>query len=239
MVKKARIEANHHLLEIGGGWGAFAIEAVKQTGCRVTTITLSEQQLAYMKQQVEQAGLTDRIDVRLCDYREIEGKFDRIVSIEMLEAVGHENLGTFFSTCDRLLNPNGVMALQFITVPDQNYAAYRRSCDWIQKYIFPGGHCPSLTAVCNAATKHSPFVVEELENIGPSYARTLREWRQRFFEKTAELSSLGYDERFQRMWEYYLVYCETGFAGRQLGTLQLVLTRPNNTQLGSCPGYPH
>ena len=238
MIKKARIEAKHHLLEIGGGWGAFAIEAVKQTGCRVTTITLSEQQLAYMKQQVEQAGLTDRIDVRLCDYREIEGKFDRIVSIEMLEAVGHENLGTFFSTCDRLLNPNGVMALQFITVPDQNYAAYRRSCDWIQKYIFPGGHCPSLTAVCNAATKHSPFVVEELENIGPSYARTLREWRKRFFEKTAELSSLGYDERFQRMWEYYLVYCETGFAGRQLGTLQLVLTRPNNTQLGNCPGYP-
>ena len=173
----------------------------------------------------------------LCDYRELQGKFDRIVSIEMLEAVGHENLGLFFETCDRLLKPEGVVALQFITVPDQNYEAYRRSCDWIQKYIFPGGHCPSLSAVCSAATSQSPFLVEEVENIGPSYARTLREWRVRFHQNSAELLALGYDERFQRMWEYYLSYCEAGFASRFLGTLQVVLTRPNNKALGNCPGY--
>jgi len=237
VIRKARIEPEHRVLEIGSGWGAFAIEVAKTTGCHVTTVTLSEEQLAETRRKVEAEGLTDRIEVLLCDYREVQGKFDRIVSIEMLEAVGHENLGLFFETCNRLLKPDGVVALQFITVPDQNYEAYRTGCDWIQKYIFPGGHCPSLSAVCSAATSRSPFLVDDVENIGPSYARTLREWRERFLRNSSELLALGYDERFQRMWEYYLCYCEAGFATRSLGTLQVVLTRPNNNGLGQCPGY--
>ena len=237
MIQKADILPGHHVLEIGTGWGAFAVEAVKATGCRVTTITLSEEQRQHAQQLVDSEGLSDRIQVLLCDYRDIEGQFDRIVSIEMLEAVGHEQLGLFFEICNRLLLPDGVVALQFITVPDSNYDKYRRSCDWIQKYVFPGGHCPSLTAVCNATANHSPFLIEHIENIGPSYARTLNEWRVRFRRCSDELLTLGYDARFQRMWEYYLSYCEAGFANRILGTLQVVLTRPNNREMGLCPGY--
>ncbi len=237
MISKVNLQPHHHLLEIGSGWGAFAIQAAKEVGCRVTTITLSEEQRHHTQQQVDAEGLSDRIQVRLCDYRDLEGQFDRIVSIEMLEAVGHEHLGAFFQICDRLLKPDGIVALQFITVPDSRYEAYRKSCDWIQKYVFPGGLCPSLTAVCGALTAHSPFVVEHLENIGPSYARTLQEWRVRFRSSSKELLALGYDRRFQRMWEYYLAYCEAGFASRTLGTLQMVLTRPNNSALGNCPGY--
>ncbi|MFN8392779.1 MAG: DUF1365 family protein [Bdellovibrionota bacterium] len=238
MIRKARLAEHHHVLEIGSGWGAFAIEAARQTGCRVTTITLSEEQLLHAQEAVRAAGLQDRIQVLLCDYREIEGKYDRIVSIEMLEAVGHQYLVEFFEVCQRLLTDDGVLALQCITVADQNYESYRRSCDWIQKYIFPGGHCPSLTSVCNAAAACSSFVVEHVENIGPNYARTLREWRSRFEARSDELRALGYDERFQRMWRYYLSYCEAGFATRSLGTLQLVLTQPQSETFARCPGYP-
>ncbi len=237
MVRKARLQPSHNVLEIGSGWGAFAIEAARSTGCRVTTITLSEEQLAYAQRRVREEGLEELVTVLLCDYREIQGSFDRIVSIEMLEAVGHEHLGQFFEICDRLLKPDGIVALQFITVPETMYENYRKSCDWIQKYIFPGGVCPSLTAVCNAAAGKSTLVVEHLENIGPNYARTLQEWRKRFRVCTSELDALGYDERFRRMWEYYFAYCEAGFASRTLGTLQLVLTRPKNAALGLCPGY--
>lgn len=237
MIDKAKIRPEHHLLEIGSGWGAFAVQVAKEIGCKVTTITLSQEQCAYTKKRVLDEGLTEKIEVKLCDYRDIEGTFDRIVSIEMLEAVGHEHLGKFFSKCDQLLKPNGIMALQCITIADQKYDAYRKNCDWIQKYIFPGGLCPSLTSVSNALTNHSELIMENLENIGPCYARTLKEWRIRFGQSSKELLSIGYDKRFQRMWNYYLSYCEAGFAVRTLGTLQLVITKPNNTDLQSCPGY--
>ncbi len=237
MISKAKITSEHHVLEIGSGWGAFAVEAVKQTGCRVTTITLSAEQHRAAVERARTEGVADRIEVLLCDYRDVPGKYDRIVSIEMLEAVGHERLGLFFERIDALLKPDGVLAIQFITVPDHKYDDYRRGCDWIQKYIFPGGHCPSVSAVCSAAAKRSAFVVETLENIGPSYARTLKEWRERFRTRSTELSALGYDERFQRMWEYYLSYCEAGFASRYLGTVQVVMTRPFNRELPQCPGY--
>lgn len=237
VIEKARIRSSDHLLEIGCGWGSFAIEAAKRTGCRVTGVTISAQQLEYARERVRAEGLEDRVSIVLRDYRDIQGSFDRIVSLEMLEAVGHEYLGRYFATVDRLLAPDGVAVLQVITVPDQRYDAYRRGCDWIQRYIFPGGLCPSLTAICSAMTKSSSLFVQDAEDIGVHYARTLREWRYRFFDNLAAVRELGFDEEFIRTWEYYLAYCEAGFAGRLLGTLQLVLSRPNNSNLRGAPGY--
>lgn len=231
LLNKARLNAECHLLEIGSGWGSLAIEAVRRSGCRVTGVTLSTQQLEWARQRVEEAGLSDRIDLRLCDYRQLEGRYDRILSCEMLEAVGHENYGTFFASLERLLRPEGLVVLQTITVPDFSYNEYRRSQDWIQKEIFPGALCPSLSALLTAAGQRSQLVLEHLENIGPHYARTLREWRQRFLDHWPELLSLGYDEKFRRAWCYYLSYCEAAFASRNLGDLQLVMSRPKNPLL--------
>lgn len=231
MIHKAQISADDHVLEIGSGWGSFCIEAVRLTGCKVTTITLSEQQYELSKRRVQEAGLTERIEVKLCDYRQVEGTYDKIISIEMFEAVGHEYYGTFFQTVDRLLKPDGIVVIQVITIADQLYEQYRRGTDWIQKYIFPGGTVPSLNAITNAITLHSSFVIEKLDNMGIHYARTLREWRRAFKENNQTLDQLGYDEAFKRTWEYYLCYCEAGFNTRTLGTLQFVLSRPNNKKL--------
>ncbi len=231
LIEKARIGPDDHVLEIGSGWGSFAIEAVRATGCRVTTTTISKEQFKVVQERVREADLEDRITPLLCDYRKLEGRFDKIVSIEMLEAVGHEYYGTFFRTIDRLLKPNGLAVIQVITIPDQRYADYRRSTDWIQKHVFPGAVVPSLEALSRAMTRDSQLMVESLENIGIHYARTLRDWRERFQQKLSEAESLGYDSRFQRMWNYYLCYCEAGFATRILNDLHLVLTRPNNKNL--------
>lgn len=231
IIRKARLSASDHVLEIGSGWGGFAIQAVQETGCRVTTVTLSQQQYDLAVERVLRAGLSDRITVQIQDYRDITGEYDKIVSIEMFEAVGHEYFGPFFRTCDRLLKPDGLMVMQVITIADQRYEAYRKSTDWLQQYIFPGGLVPSLTAMTAAMTRDSRLMVEELENIGIHYARTLREWRERFMANQAELRAMGLDQRFQRTWLYYLAYCEAGFQTRTLGTLQLVLTRPNNKRL--------
>jgi len=239
MIEKAGINASHHVLEIGCGWGGFAIKAAQETGCRVTGITLSKEQLKEATERVKALGLEDRIEFKLCDYREMKGKFDRIVSIEMLEAVGHEYLGTFFETCDRLLKPEGLAVIQTITIPDQRYESYRRGCDWIQKHIFPGGHLPSLQVLCQTMTRSSNFFVEHLENIGPNYAVTLREWRDRFKAASARLGELGFDEPFCRKWEYYLSYCEAGFAGRYLNNIQIVLTRAGNRTLDHVGGFAY
>lgn len=226
LAELADIRPEHHVLEIGCGWGGFAIETAKQTGCRVTGLTLSEEQFKFAAERVVAEGLDDQVDIVLCDYRDMTGSFDRIVSIEMLEAVGHEFYGSFFATCDRLLKPGGRAALQVITIPDQRYDAYRANPDWIQKHIFPGGMLPSLTELAKAMTKHSAFTVEHLENIGLHYAETLRHWRAAFEENKEQLLELGYDETFQRKWIYYLCYCEAGFQTRFTNTLHLVLTRP-------------
>ncbi len=231
LVRKARIGPEHHVLEIGSGWGGFAIEAARSTGCRVTTLTLSTEQQALARERVAAAGLADRIDVRLVDYRDAEGTYDRIVSIEMLEAVGAEYFGTFFRRCDELLKPDGLVVLQVITIPDQRYEAYRFASDWIQKHIFPGGLLPSLTVLSREMTRDSRLFVEDLENIGIHYARTLREWRERFMAHREEVRALGFDESFLRAWEYYLAYCGAGFAERVLNNLQLVLTRAGNRSL--------
>ena len=226
LIDLARIGPAQHILEIGCGWGGFAVEAARKTGCRVTGITISEEQHRYATERVKKEGLEDRVDIVLCDYRNMEGAFDRIVSIEMLEAVGHAYYGTFFSTCDRLLKPGGRAVLQVITIPDQRYAAYRRNPDWIQKYIFPGGMLPSLTELAHAMTRHSALIVEHLDNIGIHYAETLRRWRASVTAAADDLADLGYDGTFMRKWIYYLCYCEAGFQSRFINDLHLTLVRP-------------
>lgn len=231
ILDKARLEPGMRLLEIGCGWGETALIAAREYGARVTGLTVSTEQRDEARARAAAAGLAERIEIQLCDYRHARGSYDRIVSIEMLEAVGNEYFGAYFAACDRLLAEGGRAVIQVITIPDQRYAGYLERVDWIQKHIFPGAVIPSLTALCEAMTRSSRFVVEELENIGPHYAPTLAEWRRRFLAAGAELSRLGFSARFQRTWEYYFAYCEAGFASRYLNDLQLVLTRPGRPAL--------
>ncbi len=240
IAERARLSPDLHVLEIGCGWGAFSLLAAREYGCRVTAITLSDAQATYVRELVAREGLEDRIEVRIQDYRHVAGTFDRIVSIEMLEAVGHRYLGTYFHTVDRLLAPDGLAVVQVITIPDQRERAYRRRPDFIQRAIFPGGHLPSLTTMAAAMTRRSQLMIEELENLGPHYAETLRHWRERFLERTDRVRALGFDDTFLRMWEFYLAYCEGAFLSRYLNDLQLVLTRTSNGTLGTAPyGAPH
>jgi len=225
IIRKAEIRKEDHVLEIGCVWGSFAIEAAKQTGCRVTGITISKAQHEMASARVEKAGLSDLVTIALTDYRHMTGVFDKIVSIEMLEAVGQQYLGTFFKTCDHLLKPNGRVVLQTITIPDHRYENYRKERDWIQKHIFPGGFLPSLTVLCHAISGRTQFIVEHLENIGINYARTLREWRLRFISQTDQIANMGFDKAFIRKWIYYLSCCEAGFERRVLGDIQMVLRR--------------
>lgn len=226
IIEKAHIEATDHVLEIGCGWGGFAMEAVQQTGCHVTGITVSEEQFDLAQERVRQAGLQNNITILFKDYRHVTGLFDKIVSIEMLEAVGHKYLGTFFSTCDRLLKPAGRLVIQVITIPDQNYENYRSKADWIQKYIFPGGHLPSVTAMSEAVTRNTSLLMEQLEDIGMNYARTLRDWRVSFTRNLDKINALGFDEVFRRKWIYYLAICEAGFRERAVGDIQVVFRKP-------------
>jgi cyclopropane-fatty-acyl-phospholipid synthase len=223
---RLEIGPQHHVLEIGSGWGSFAMHAAREYGARVTTITLSQEQLALVRQKVAEATLADRVDVRLCDYRQATGVYDRIVSIEMFEAVGFEYYRAFFQACERLLRPGGRMFLQTITVPDQRFDRYRKSFDFIRKYIFPGGLLASVHEVFKTLRQDTDLRVDSVRDIGPYYARTLRAWRERFLAQLPEVRRLGYDERFVRMWEFYLACCEALFATRALGDAQIVLRRP-------------
>jgi cyclopropane-fatty-acyl-phospholipid synthase len=226
-----RIGPDDHVLEIGTGWGGFALHLARERGCRVTTATISREQHALAGERVRAAGLADRIDVVYSDYRKLEGTYSRIVSVEMIEAIGHRQLGTYFAAIDRLLAPNGLAGIQSILVPDQRYRAYRHQRDWIRKHIFPGGMLPSLEAITTAARRSSGLMVHDVREIGPHYARTLREWRERFLLRRAEVEALGLDAHFQRTWEYYLAFCEAGFATHALRDTQFVLTRPLNRTL--------
>ncbi|MFO7830963.1 MAG: DUF1365 family protein [Desulfuromonadaceae bacterium] len=225
IIKKARIRSSDHVLEIGCGWGSFAIEAVRQTGCRVTGITLSHEQLALAQKRVKAAGLEEQIEFKICDYRHIEGQFDKIVSIEMLEAVGHVGLKAFFRACDRALCPGGRAVIQVITIPDHKYDAYRTSADWIRKHIFPGGHLPSIGALSKAMGSSS-LILSRLENYGLDYARTLDLWSETLLQKRDRIFELGYEETFLRKWEYYFAYCEAGFNNRIIDLAQLELEKP-------------
>ncbi len=221
------------VLEIGSGWGAFAMHAAQQYGCRVTSLTLSAEQLQLARERVRAAGLESTVDIRLCDYRQITGQFDCIVSIEMFEAVGYEHYGAFFGVCERLLRRRGRMFLQTITIPDQRFDAYRRDFDWTQKYIFPGSLLASVHAVSQALKRHTQLRIESLRDIGTHYARTLRCWRERFLSRVDEVRRLGFDDRFIRMWEYYLASCEASFAARYISNVQLVMARPMTPPAGS------
>jgi cyclopropane-fatty-acyl-phospholipid synthase len=235
LAEKVRLDRSCHVLEIGCGWGGFAIHAASTYGCRVTGITLSEEQARLARRRVHEAGLAHLVDIRIVDYREVTGSYDRIVSIEMLEAVGHRYLATYFATIDRLLAPDGLAAIQVITIPEQRYDHYRRRPDFIQRYIFPGGHLPSLEVMTGTMGRSSQLYVDDVENIGMHYAETLRRWRERFLQQVDEVRALGFDDRFVRMWEFYLAYCEAAFLARYINDLQLVLTRPMNGTLGTHP----
>jgi len=231
LIRPLAIQSHHHVLEIGSGWGAAAIRIAETTGCRVTTLTLSREQFNEVNRQLVARGLQDRITVLLEDYRSHRGTYDRIISIEMIEAVGYRYLSTYFKTIDSLLALDGIVALQAITIPDQRYDDYRRRVDWIQKYIFPGGHLPSLAHIQAVLAADTSLIIESVANIGPHYARTLSEWRLRFNAHRDAVLELGFDEAFIRRWNYYLAYCESGFQNRYINTLQIVLTRPVNRDL--------
>jgi cyclopropane-fatty-acyl-phospholipid synthase len=225
ILDKARLRPGMEILEIGSGWGSVAIEAVKAYGCKVTSITLSDEQLRLARQRAKEAGISEGLEFKICDYRNVQGSFDRVISVEMLEAVGHEFLGSYFQAVDRALRPGGLAVIQVITLPDQRYEAYRRGCDWIQKNIFPGAVCPSLNAISNAMTRSSSMVIDQIENIGLHYARTLELWRQSFLSEKAKIKNLGFDDKFIRTWDYYFSYCEAGFQARLINNLQLVLRK--------------
>jgi cyclopropane-fatty-acyl-phospholipid synthase len=225
VIDMGEIGPDDHVLEIGCGWGGFALEAVRRTGCRVTGITISQEQHDLAQERVRQAGLEDRIDIRLEDYRHVRGQFSRIVSIEMLEAVGHSNLPAYFEAMDRLLAPGGRAVVQVITMPDRKYTAYRLGSDWIRKHIFPGGHLPSLGAMIRAMSSRTRLGVTRLEDIGSQYAVTLRHWREALLAHRDEVLALGFDQEFLRTWQYYFSYCEAGFACRTVRNYQMQLTR--------------
>jgi len=224
--RKLDLQPNDHVLEIGSGWGGFAIHAVQNYGCRVTTTTISPAQYDFARQKIAALGLSDRITVLLQDYRDLEGQFDKLVSIEMVEAVGARFLDVYFEHCARLVKPAGAMLLQAITIQDQFYDQALKSVDYIQRYVFPGSFIPSVAALSKSLAKATDFKIFHLEDIGPHYARTLRMWRERFFRNLGKVRELGYSDSFVRLWEYYLCYCEGGFMERQLGTVQMLLTKP-------------
>jgi cyclopropane-fatty-acyl-phospholipid synthase len=224
--RKLQLSPSDHVLEIGTGWGGFAIHAARNYGCRVTTTTISRQQHDLAVERIREAGLADRITVLNKDYRELDGQYDKLVSIEMIEAVGHAHYDTFFRRCSELLNPDGMMLLQAITIADQRYAQAKRSVDFIQRHVFPGSAIPSITAMTASLTRATDMRLFHLEDIGPHYARTLREWRERFFANLKQVHALGYPERFIRLWDFYLCYCEGGFAERALGDVHMLLVKP-------------
>lgn len=223
--RKLALRPHDRLLEIGTGWGGLAIHAAKNYGCHVTTTTISKEQHALASQRVAQAGLSDRIELRLDDYRDLAGQYDKLVSIEMIEAVGHHYLQTYLAKCSSLLKPTGAMLLQAITIQDQLYEAALKSVDFIQRFVFPGSFIPSVTAISDAATQATDMKVAHLEDIGPHYATTLRAWRENFLANLGRVRALGYSEDFIRLWNYYLCYCEGGFAERQLGDVQMLLVK--------------
>ena len=224
---KLQLSPEDHVLEIGTGWGGFAEYAARHYGCRVTTTTISENQHRYAETRIRRSGLADRIALLKQDYRDLAGKFDKLVSIEMIEAVGEKYLPVYFAKCCELLKPTGMMALQAITIPDHRFDDYRNSVDFIQRYIFPGGFLPSMTAIADNLRRTTDFRLCHLEDFGPHYAETLSRWRSNFWDNIEQVRQLGFDEYFQRMWEYYLCYCEAGFLERQIGVAQLVLSRPD------------
>ena len=230
LCQKLQLKPGQRVVEIGTGWGGFAVHAVQNYDVHVTTTTISEEQHRYAAQRFRKAGLEDRISLLKKDYRDLRGEFDRLVSIEMIEAVGHHFYNTFFQTCGRLLKDDGLMALQAITIGDQLFERHKRTVDFIKRYIFPGSCIPSVTAIGNAIARSTDLRLIHLEDITPHYAKTLREWRRQFFANIDRVRKMGYPDTFIRMWEYYLCYCEGGFAERYIGDVQIVFAKPHHRQ---------
>ncbi|MGE0824159.1 MAG: class I SAM-dependent methyltransferase [Candidatus Binatia bacterium] len=236
--RKLQLSPHDHVLEIGTGWGSFALYAAQHYGCRVTTTTISQQQHELAQQRVAAAGLSERITLLLQDYRDLSGQYDKLVSIEMIEAVGHAFYETYFRCCSNLLKPEGMMLLQAILIADQHYEHAKRSVDFIQRYIFPGSCIPSLTAICQAIAKATDMRLSHLEDLTPHYAETLRLWRERFFDNIQQVRALKYPEEFIRMWEFYLCYCEGGFRERVINDVQMLFVKPLNRQTPILPPLP-
>ncbi|MGE0608127.1 MAG: class I SAM-dependent methyltransferase [Pirellulales bacterium] len=226
LCRKLALRPGDHLLEIGSGWGGMALHAAAEYGCRVTTTTISPSQREYAQAKIDAAGLAGRITLLGCDYRDLRGQYDKLVSVEMIEAVGRRYLPGFFRQISRLLKPDGRCALQAILIPDQRDSQYLRSVDFIQKYVFPGGCLPSMASIHAAVADQTDLRLVHFEEISPHYARTLDAWRQRFESRLAEVRQLGYPERFVRLWRYYLSYCQAGFAERAVSVAQMQFDKP-------------
>jgi cyclopropane-fatty-acyl-phospholipid synthase len=226
--QKLELQPRDRVLEIGTGWGAFALHAARNYGCQVTTTTISQRQYEYARELFEITDRDRRIELLLKDYRNLSGSFDKIVSIEMFEAVGFEHYDEFFRTCDRLLKPDGSMLLQTITMNEQRFTQYLKQSDWIQKYIFPGAQLASLRGVLGSLARATQLSLFHAEDMGAHYARTLAAWRKRFLNSIAEVKALGFDDRFIRMWDYYLAFCEGAFHERHISDFQLLLAKNYN-----------
>jgi cyclopropane-fatty-acyl-phospholipid synthase len=224
--RKLALCSDDRVIEIGSGWGGFAIHAAKHFGCHVTTTTISRAQYDLARERVAHAGLGDRVTVLLEDYRDLGGRYDKLVSIEMIEAIGHKYLETYFTKIGALLAPHGMALIQAITIEDHRYAQALRAVDFIKRHVFPGSFIPSVSAMLGAAARSSDLKLYNLEDIGPSYALTLAAWRERFHHARNDVRALGFDERFLRLWDFYLAYCEGGFRERSTGSVQMLLVKP-------------
>ncbi len=224
--RKLDLKPSDNLLEIGTGWGGLALHAARNYGCRVTTTTISQQQYDVAKQRIADAGLSDRVTLLLQDYRDLTGQFDKLVSIEMIEAVGYRYFDTYFGKCSELLKPDGSFVLQGILMPDQRFAQYLKSVDYIQRYVFPGGCVPSMGSIFESITRATNLRFVHAEDFGTHYAETLRHWRRTFHARLDEVRSLGYPDRFIRLWDYYLCYCEAAFDERYTGVVQIQFDKP-------------
>ena len=222
ILDKADIKEGHHILEIGSGWGALARRAVERKGCKVTTITLSERQYEYVNNMIEKENLKDHIDIQLIDFRNIKGKYDRVVSVEMIEAIGYDLFNPYFERIEKLMKPNGTAVIQAITYPDEDYDTYRKGCDFIQKFIFPGSLLPSVGAMENSINL-TGLKVDNIERIGSHYATTLNKWSKNFNENVDRIKDMGFDQYFINLWNYYFSYCEAGFANNTIDDVQLVI----------------
>ena len=230
LCKQLRLKPTDHVLEIGSGWGGNAIYIAKNYGCKVTSLTISEEQAKLARERVTEAGLDGKVEILLKDYRELEGTYDKIVSIEMLEAVGDAFLDVYFRQVNSLLKKNGLLAIQVITSPDSRYESLKKGVDWIQKHIFPGSLLPSVAAINGAINRTSDMTLIDLKDLGLHYAETLRLWFVQFNANLAKAKKLGFDDTFVRKWNYYLCYCEAAFAMRNINVMHLVYTRPNNLE---------